>query len=462
MKEKSSTMDTPLKECPICDSKNVSYDFSQNSSSLYICNDCGHIFLDSDGNHTIFQDQKGGYCFSDIKNIVNELFEGIPCNDGTLKVLQIGGEVLNFGNGFEITYIDENKLYSLKQDSCFDICIFNDIIDNTVFPIKFLQSLWKILKQDAVCFFYVNSRDSINAKKYKYKWKLFENLRRQYFNNAVIENALCKCGFSRISIKQCGADGIIVRCQKDIKRVRPLLSVIIPVYNEEKTILDLLNSVYNKKLEGIDKEYIIIESNSKDNTRKIVSDFVGKRPEIKLLLEDKPQGKGHAVRAGFKAAQGDFIIIQDGDLEYDINDYDSLLLPLTRYQKAFVLGLRHHNVWKMRAFSEQKTLTTYVNFGHLIFTKLINFVCKTKTKDPFTMYKTFRRECLYGLEFDGNRFEIDWEIMIKLCRKGYKPIEIPINYKSRSFKEGKKVSMFLDPLIWLKSFIRYGYLYKIK
>jgi len=103
-----------------------------------------------------------------------------------------------------------------------------------------------------------------------------------------------------------------------------------------------------------------------------------------------------------------------------------------------------------------------MNFGHIFLTGLINFGCGVKLKDPFTMYKLFRRECLNGLKFEGNRFEIDWEIVIKFVRRGYIPYEIPINYNSREFKDGKKVSLITDPLRWIFYFFKFRYFYKIK
>ena len=116
----------------------------------------------------------------------------------------------------------------------------------------------------------------------------------------------------------------------------------------------------------------------------------------------------------------------------------------------------------MRKFGEnEKGLAMFLNIGQILFTCMINFGCGVKLKDPFTMFKLFRRDCLYGLKFDGNRFEIDWEILIKLIRKGFKPYEIPVNYSSRGFENGKKIRIFKDPILWVINFVRYRYLYKM-
>ena len=145
------------------------------------------------------------------------------------------------------------------------------------------------------------------------------------------------------------------------------------------------------------------------------------------------------------------MLIQDADLEYDLEDYDALLEPLVAGRAAFVLGSRHggRNVWKMRQFTGQHGLSLFVNLGHWFFTTLVNVLFFKRLRDPFTMFKVFRRDCLYGLEFECNRFDFDFELLIKLIRKGFHPVELPVNYRSRSFKEGKKVRLFRDPLTWL-------------
>jgi glycosyltransferase involved in cell wall biosynthesis len=172
---------------------------------------------------------------------------------------------------------------------------------------------------------------------------------------------------------------------------------------------------------------------------------------VKLILEEQPRGKGHAVRTGLELASGDYVLIQDADLEYDLEDYDALLEHLVAGRSAFVLGSRHggRDVWKMRQFTGQRGLSLIFNFGHWFFTTLINVLFFQRLRDPFTMFKVFRRDCVSGLEFECNRFDFDFELLIKLIRKGYRPVELPVNYRSRSYKEGKKVRMFRDPITWL-------------
>jgi len=380
-------------KCPVCDSERIAYEFIINQKSVCSCEDCSHLFVNSQ----------------------NE------CKAETI-------EKIGLSSNPQADLIQIHKKHEHGEQLSFYLSVIN----------------------------------SKAAMRNKQKWEGFGNNTLQFFSTETIQNLLCKCGFEQIRIKTADDNGVNISCTAGEIRKKKVISIIIPVYNEENTVLTLLNNIAGIKFEELDKELIIIESNSTDKTRDLVKDFVAQHSDIKFILEEKPRGKGHAVRSGFNEATGDFIAIQDGDLEYDVNDYDKLILPLIRYQKAFVLGSRHTGDWKMRNFGTgRKVLSAYVNFGHVLLTALINIGCGVKLKDPFTMYKLFRRECLYGLRFDGNRFEIDWEIVIKLIRKGFIPAEIPVNYTSRDFKAGKKILMFRDPIICVKSFFKYRYFYKM-
>ena len=111
----------------------------------------------------------------------------------------------------------------------------------------------------------------------------------------------------------------------------------------------------------------------------------------------------------------------------------------------------------MRQFNDQSLLAKSLNLGHVLFTTCLNVLYRKRMQDPFTMFKVFRRECLYGLEFECNRFDFDVELLSKLLRKGYEPLEIPVNYRSRSFREGKKVSLLRDPWTWLRAALKYRF-----
>jgi glycosyltransferase involved in cell wall biosynthesis len=213
-----------------------------------------------------------------------------------------------------------------------------------------------------------------------------------------------------------------------------VLSVIVPIYNEAATVGAALDAILAKEIPGWRLEIILVESNSTDGTRDAV---LARRdhPRVRLLLEDRPRGKGHAVRAGLAAATGDVVLIQDADL-----------------------GSRHgEGGWAIRSFSDQPLQALVLNTAHWGFTLLINVSLGVWLRDPFTMYKVFRRDCLGGLRFECNRFDFDWELLIKLIRSGHRPIEIPVSYRSRSFKQGKKISMVRDPLTWLWALARFRF-----
>ncbi|MEI9897153.1 MAG: glycosyltransferase family 2 protein [Chthoniobacter sp.] len=187
-----------------------------------------------------------------------------------------------------------------------------------------------------------------------------------------------------------------------------------------------------KEIPGLDIEVIVVESNSTDGTREIALRHQS-HPRVKLVLEDKPGQRSRRGAPASRKRPAISFLIQDADLEYDLEDYDALLEPLMTGREAFVLGSRHSgSVWKMRQFSGQAGLSAFLNFGHWFFTTLVNVLFGQRLKDPFTMFKVFRRDSLFGLKFECDRFDFDFELLVKLIRKGYRPVELPVNYRSRS------------------------------
>jgi Glycosyl transferase family 2 len=233
-------------------------------------------------------------------------------------------------------------------------------------------------------------------------------------------------------------------------------SILVPVFNEKATFPELMRTLLAKRLDhlGLEREIILIESNSSDGTRELVAGFAA-TPGVRIIYQDCPRGKGHAVRAGLAVATGDIVLIQDADLEYDLNDYDALLEPLLANRAAFVLGCRHGGRFRMRRFPQQRLLGDVLNIAHVLLAGLINVLYRQNMKDPFTMFKVFRRDCLYGLEFECDGFDFDHELVIKLVLKGYRPLEIPVNYCARSFSQGKKIRLFRDPPALIAADLKY-------
>jgi hypothetical protein len=238
-----------------------------------------------------------------------------------------------------------------------------------------------------------------------------------------------------------------------------LLSVIMPVYNEEPSFREVIERLLKKEIFGFDIEICVIESNSTDGTRHDVMAFA-QHPRVRLLFENKPLGKGHAVRNGLKLATGDIILIQDADLEYDLDDYQRLLDPIRKLEVSFVLGSRRpvgKKTWQIREFSGRPGLSNVLNFAHLLFTLLFNAIFRQRLRDPLTMYKVFRRDCIHNIHFECNRFDFDHELVGKLVRNGFSPVEIDSRYRSRSFDEGKKILPFRDPPTWIKACLKHRF-----
>jgi glycosyltransferase involved in cell wall biosynthesis len=205
---------------------------------------------------------------------------------------------------------------------------------------------------------------------------------------------------------------------------------------------------------GVDVELVVVESNSSDGTRSVASRYAADA-RVRLVLQDAPKGKGAAVREGFSHATGGIILIQDADLEYSVDDYPKLIEPIMRGDADFTLGSRHAPGRSVRVMDETRMVAPIMNTAHWVFTWFFNVTYGTKLRDPFTMYKVFRSECIEGVEFVADRFDFDWELAAKLVRLGYEPIEIPVEYKARSFHSGKKVRFFRDPPTWIAACIRF-------
>jgi glycosyltransferase involved in cell wall biosynthesis len=225
---------------------------------------------------------------------------------------------------------------------------------------------------------------------------------------------------------------------------REKLSIVMPVYNEARYAAEVIDAVLAKPLK-IDRELIIVESNSTDGTRAIVEGYRG-RAGVRVVLEDRPQGKGHAVRTGLAHVTGTIVLIQDADFEYDIDDYDALLEPLLQHKASFVLGSRSLGLddWKVRSYDATPVRGVLLNFGQVMFARTYSALYQQRVTDVNTMFKVFRAECLDGLDLKSNGFELDIELACKLARNGHSPMEVPVNYVARGFSEGKKIRFWRD------------------
>lgn len=336
------------------------------------------------------------------------------------------------------------------------VCV--DAVDRVDDPVLLLDALHATIVSGGEVSFTVPSVDRAASHDVGPSWWGFKSGAARFFGVDTLQSLLVQHGFRHPRTYFEGRlNRLSILCRREEPVRRHRLSVIVPVFNELATFDEMMGRLIEKQIEDVDIEIIIVESNSTDGSRERVLTY-SDHPRVSVILQDTPKGKGNAVRAGLERATGDIVLFQDADLEYEIEDYDDLIRPIRENRRNFVIGSRHSHgpgSWKIRDFNGAPVLSQVFNVGHLVFLGLLNGLYGQRMADPFSMFKVFRRDCLAGLRFECDRFDFDFEIVIKLLRKGYRPLEIPVNYHARSIAEGKKVTMVRDPLTWLRALSRF-------
>lgn len=214
------------------------------------------------------------------------------------------------------------------------------------------------------------------------------------------------------------------------------LSIIIPVYNEEKTIEQVLKSVIEIKLpKSIHKELIVVNDGSVDNTDRILLRNIKK---IKYFKHKQNLGKGAAIRTGLNESSGDLILVQDADLEYNPTYYSKLLEPILQRNESVVYGTRLIN-YPLRLWGKDKTILPVHLLANKFLTLLTNIIYQSNLTDMETGYKMFKRKVLDSIELTSNNFDFEAELTAKLLKQKIKIVEVPISVRPRSYKEGKKI-----------------------
>jgi dolichol-phosphate mannosyltransferase len=224
-------------------------------------------------------------------------------------------------------------------------------------------------------------------------------------------------------------------CQSADAAKRVKLSIVIPCYNEEKTLEDCVDRVLAIQDEALELELIIIDDCSKDKSLEVARRLVERVPGLVLLRHEVNKGKGAALRTGIARATGDFVAIQDADLEYNPMDLKKLLIPLRNGDADVVLGSR------FLSSDSRRVLYFWHSVGNRFLTTLSNMFTDLNLSDMETGYKVFRREIIQCIQLEENRFGFEPEVVAKIARKRLRVYEMGIAYRGRTYAEGKKISM---------------------
>ena len=233
------------------------------------------------------------------------------------------------------------------------------------------------------------------------------------------------------------------------------VSIIIPVYNEEKTISAILEKVRQSKLPaGFTKEIIVVDDASTDSTLKKIKNL-NLKLKLRLITHSVNRGKGAAILTGLSKSTGDLVLIQDADLEYDPADYVRLLEPFKNKNVQVVYGSRLLN-YPLKLFGKHKTPMPIHLIANKFLTHLTNFLYGHKVTDMETCYKVMNRKLMVSLSVKANRFDFEPEITAKILKKGISIVEVPIKVKPRSYAQGKKIG-WPDGLIAIWTLIKYRF-----
>lgn len=224
------------------------------------------------------------------------------------------------------------------------------------------------------------------------------------------------------------------------------LSVIIPVYNEASTVLEIISQVRRVDV-NMAKEIILIDGASTDGTREKIKKLEN-QPDIKIIYETKREGKGAAVRRGLVNATGDIVVIQDADLEVNPDEYPALLKDILSQEYQMVIGSR---------FLKDDAHFRFMSWlANKIVIAMTNLLYSARITDPLSCYKVFKREVLKNIELKCKGFDLDVELVVKMLKQGVRIKEIPIHYSPRTYGEGKKIR-WKDGFIVLWTLIKYRF-----
>jgi glycosyltransferase involved in cell wall biosynthesis len=215
------------------------------------------------------------------------------------------------------------------------------------------------------------------------------------------------------------------------------LSVIMPVYNEQATLRQILSQVRSVQLPGISKEILVVDDGSTDSSAEILQEEA-EEGDLHVIYHDRNRGKGAAVRTAIDQATGDLMVIQDADLEYDPRDYPALIQPIVEGRVSVVYGSRF--------LGPRKAMLFWHMLGNKLLTLTTNILYNTILSDMETCYKCFRADVIRDIPLRSRRFEFEPEVTAKVLNRGHRIFEVPISYYGREYHEGKKITWRDAPL----------------
>jgi glycosyltransferase involved in cell wall biosynthesis len=225
------------------------------------------------------------------------------------------------------------------------------------------------------------------------------------------------------------------------------LSVVVPVFNERNTVVEVLRRMRSVELpDGVEREIIVVDDGSNDGTRDVLKQLGDST--VRVVLHERNQGKGAAVRTGFSHATGEYILIQDADLEYDPEDWPKLLNPVIRGKARVVYGSRFTG--------ERRNMMLLHWIGNRFLSMTTNVLFNTTLSDMETCYKLLERELVNSLHLQSNKFDIEAEISAKVLKRGIRIYEVPISFSGREFDEGKKIT-WRDGFAALYTLVKYRF-----
>ena len=224
------------------------------------------------------------------------------------------------------------------------------------------------------------------------------------------------------------------------------LSVVMPVYNEKATVRRVVERVLSV---GLELELLCVDDGSSDGSREVLAGLEKECPQMRVFLQPRNMGKGAALRRGIQEATGDYVIIQDADLEYDPQDYGRLLGPLESGQADVVYGSRFLGA------GPHRVLYFWHSVGNWFLTLVSNMITNLNMTDMETCYKVFRREVIQSIPLEENRFGFEPEVTVKIAKRNLRVYEVGISYWGRTYAEGKKIG-WKDGMRALWCLIKYG------